>query len=78
VENLGIKPSISFTHKYKEYCYSGIGVFNPKRILDLENIIPERFIIQNRIGIAINVNEKSDLVIAKRMMRAGKIGTGVI
>jgi GTP:adenosylcobinamide-phosphate guanylyltransferase len=78
VENLGIKPSISFTHKYLDYCYSGIGVFNPKRILDLENIIPERFIIQNRIGIAINVNEKSDLVIAKRMMRAGKIGTGVI
>ena len=69
VEGLGIKPSVSFTYKYKEYCYSGIEIFNPSKIYDFKNEIPERFIVLNQKGIAVNVNEKSDLEKAKRIMQ---------
>ena len=69
VENLGIKPSISFTYRKKEYCYSGIIIFNPSKISDLANNVPENYIIKNQIGVAINVNEKTDLEVAKRIMK---------
>ena len=69
VEGLGIKPSVSFTYEYKEYCYSGIEIFNPSKIYDFKNEIPERFIVLNQKGIAVNVNEKSDLEKAKRIMQ---------
>ncbi|MDX1372175.1 MAG: NTP transferase domain-containing protein, partial [Nitrososphaeraceae archaeon] len=73
IENLGIKPSISFTYRNKDYCYSGITIFNPRKISNLENNIPERFIVQNQIGIAVNVNEKTDLEIVRRMMQTRNI-----
>lgn len=73
VESLGITPSVSFMYRNKEYCYSGIGIFNPIKILDLEDNIPERFIIQNLIGVAVNVNEKTDLEVAKRIMHGRNI-----
>lgn len=73
VESLGIKPSISFTYRNKDYCYSGITIFNPRKISNLENNIQERFIVQNQIGIAVNVNEKTDLEIVRRMMQTRNI-----
>ncbi|MFB5599490.1 MAG: NTP transferase domain-containing protein [Nitrososphaeraceae archaeon] len=73
VESLGIKPSVSFIYRNKEYCYSGIGIFNPTKIRDLENNVPERFIIQNQIGVAVNVNEKTDLEVAKRIIQGRSI-----
>lgn len=73
VESLGIKPSVSFIYRNKEYCYSGIGIFNSTKIRDLENNVPERFIIQNQIGVAVNVNEKSDLEVAKRIIQERSI-----
>ena len=69
VEGLGIKPSVSFTYEYKEYCYSGIEIFNPSKIYDFEHEIPERFIVLNQKGIGVNVNEKSDIEKAKRMLK---------
>ena len=74
VENLGISPSISFNYEHKEYCYSGIDIFNPSKIYKFGHEIPERYIVLNQLGIAINVNEKSDLMIAKRMILKNKRG----
>lgn len=69
VESLGIKPSVSFTYRNKDYCYAGIEIFNPRKISNLENNIPERFIVKNQIGIAANVNQKTDLEIVRRMIQ---------
>jgi GTP:adenosylcobinamide-phosphate guanylyltransferase len=68
VEGLGIKPSVSFTYEYKEYCYSGIKSLTQVKYMTLEHEI-QRFIVLNQKGIAVNVNEKSDLAKAKRMLK---------
>ena len=67
-DEICIKPSVVFEYRKRNYCYSGITIFNlkkRKRKNDF-NLISERYLIINRIGIALNVNEKKDLTNMKK------------
>jgi GTP:adenosylcobinamide-phosphate guanylyltransferase len=69
IDEIGIIPSIVFEYRKRDYCYSGISNFNLKKgeNYDSEHI-KERLIVMNRIGIAVNVNEKKDLDIARDLV----------
>lgn len=68
IDEIGIKPSIVFEYRKRNYCYSGIAIFNIKEENYDSEMIKERFVIINRIGIAVNVNEKKDLHIARNLV----------
>lgn len=69
-DQIGIKPSIVFKYRKKNYCYSGIAIFNLKKEENYNSkLIKESFVILNRIGIAVNVNEKKDLHIARYLSK---------
>ena len=69
-DQIGIKPSIVFKYRKKNYCYSGIAIFNLKKGENYNSkLIKESFVILNRIGIAVNVNEKKDLHIARYLIK---------
>jgi GTP:adenosylcobinamide-phosphate guanylyltransferase len=70
IDQIGIKPSIVFEYRKRNYCYSGIAIFNLKKEQNYDSeLIKERFVILNRIGIAVNVNEKKDLYIARNLIK---------
>ncbi len=70
IDQIGIKPSIVFEYRKKNYCYSGIAIFNLKKEENYNSkLIKESFVILNRIGIAVNVNEKKDLHIARYLIK---------
>lgn len=70
IDQIGIKPSIVFEYRKRNYCYSGIAIFNLKKEENYDSeLIKERFVILNRIGIAVNVNEKKDLYIARNLIK---------
>jgi GTP:adenosylcobinamide-phosphate guanylyltransferase len=68
IDELGIKPSFVFQYRQSTFCYSGIAIFNLKNYHP-GKIIKERYVIINNIGIAVNVNEKQDLYIARTLMK---------
>src|SRR5688500_13158342 len=71
VDEICLKPSVVFEYRKRNYCYSGITIFNlkkRKRKNDF-NLISERYLIINRIGIALNVNEKKDLLAARNLSK---------
>jgi adenosylcobinamide-phosphate guanylyltransferase len=69
IDEIGIKPSIIFEYRKRNYCYSGIAIFNLKKENSDSVMIKERLVILNRIGIAVNVNEKKDLYIARNLVK---------
>jgi len=70
IDEIDIKPSIVFEYRKRNYCYSGIALFNLKKEENYASeLIKERFVIMNRIGIAVNVNEKKDLYIARSLIK---------
>lgn len=64
VEEIGIKPSVIV---FGKYCHSGITIFDTSQIIDSE-LIQEQYIIKNRIEIAINVNTKDEIELAKKLL----------
>lgn len=62
VENLGVKPSVVFGR----YCHSGITVFDTARIAG--ETVQERYVVMNRKEIALNVNTKEEVELAKRLL----------
>jgi len=69
IDELGIKPSFVFKYRRSTFCYSGISIFNLKKNYHPGKIIKERYVIINNIGIAVNVNEKQDLNIARTLIK---------
>jgi adenosylcobinamide-phosphate guanylyltransferase len=71
VDEICIKPSLVFEYRKRNYCYSGITIFNLKKTKRKNNfsLIKERYLIMNRLGIAVNVNEKKDLLIARNLLK---------
>ena len=70
VDEICIKPSVVFEYRKKNYCYSGITIFNLKRRKNNFSLIREKYLIMNLIGIAVNVNEKKDLHIARNFVKS--------
>jgi GTP:adenosylcobinamide-phosphate guanylyltransferase len=69
INELGIKPSFEFQYRRSTYCYSGITIFNLNKKYHPGKIIEERYVTINNVGIAVNVNEKQDLDIARTLMK---------
>ena len=63
-EKIGVKPSVII---FDKYCHSGITIFDTARIIDSEHI-QEQYIIKNRIEIAVNVNTKEEIELAKKLL----------
>ena len=70
LEKICIKPSIVFQYRKRNYCYSGITIFNLKKRKNNCSLIREKYLIMNRIGIAVNVIEKKDLHIARNFVKS--------
>ena len=69
IDELGIKPSLIFQYRQSTFCYSGIAIFNLEKNYQSGKLIKEKYVIVNNIGIAVNVNEKQDLDIARTLMK---------
>ena len=70
VDAISIKPSLVFEYRKRDYCYSAITIFNLKEKIKDQTLINERHMIMNRIGIAVNVNEKKDLLVARNLVKS--------
>jgi GTP:adenosylcobinamide-phosphate guanylyltransferase len=70
VDEICLKPSVVFEYKKRNYCYSGINIFNLTKRHNDQTLIGERYLIINRIGIAVNVNEKKDLRVARKLIKS--------
>jgi adenosylcobinamide-phosphate guanylyltransferase len=62
VERIGAKPSVVLD----QYCHSGITIFNT-RAVDTE-LVEEHYLVMNRKEIALNVNTKEELELAKKLL----------
>lgn len=62
VEGLGVRPSIVFD----QYCYSGITMFNTIALGSIP--VQEHYLVMNRREIALNVNTREDLELAKKLL----------
>ena len=62
VENIGAKPSVVFGR----YCHSGITVFDTARAAG--ETMQERYVVTNRMEIALNVNTKEELELAEKLL----------
>jgi len=62
VENIGAKPSVVFGR----YCHSGITVFDTARAAG--ETVQERYVVTNRMEIALNVNTKEELELAEKLL----------
>jgi len=67
VENIGIRPSVLVTFKGKEYCHSGITIFDSAKIAGVT--VEEQYAVMNRVELAVNVNSKEELKIAKLLIQ---------
>lgn len=67
VENIGIRPSVLVTFKGKEYCHSGITIFDSPRIAGAT--VQEQYAVMNKVELAVNVNSKEELKIAKLLIQ---------
>jgi adenosylcobinamide-phosphate guanylyltransferase len=63
VEEIGVKPSIVLMN---QYCHSGITIFNTMAVGT--EPVKERYIVMNRKEIALNVNTKEELELAKKLL----------
>ena len=67
VQANNIIPSIISTKRItttKEYCYSGVSIFDTKNFHN-KKIVNEEYIVINDRRLAVNINTKSDLVLTK-------------
>jgi GTP:adenosylcobinamide-phosphate guanylyltransferase len=67
VISLGIKPSIRVCINSAEYCHTGISMIDSAKIHPDVSVV-ERYIIINQTGVAVNVNTRSDLEAAERLI----------
>lgn len=66
VQSIGIKPSVLLTLDGRNYCHSGITIFDTAKITS--GIVKERYVIMNRIEVAVNVNTKEELELAEKLL----------
>jgi GTP:adenosylcobinamide-phosphate guanylyltransferase len=67
VISLGIKPSVIVCVNSRQYCHTGISLIDSRKVNGAVSIA-ESYLIMNQRGVAVNVNTRSDLEAAERMM----------
>lgn len=67
VNKLGVRPSVTLTTEGVGCCHSGITIFDTSRFSPGE-VVPEKYLIVNEPGVAVNVNTKEDLAQAEKLL----------
>ena len=67
VESIGIKPSVIICKDNLDYCHSGITIIDSAGVKDKNGLFQETYILMNEKEIAINVNTRKDLELAKTL-----------
>jgi adenosylcobinamide-phosphate guanylyltransferase len=66
VEKLGVKPSVELKFDGKQYCHSGITIFDAAKVGPGQ--IEEHYIVMNDVKVAVNVNTKEELGLAEKLL----------
>jgi adenosylcobinamide-phosphate guanylyltransferase len=69
VTNIGINPSITVCINMRQYCHSGISIIDSSKVCG-SAALDEHYLVMNQKGVAVNVNTRSDLEIAEKLMSA--------
>ena len=67
VTSLGINPSIIVRINSREYCHTGVSIFDSSKICGTDRV-DEHYVVMNQKGVAVNVNTRSDLETAQKLM----------
>jgi adenosylcobinamide-phosphate guanylyltransferase len=67
VTSLGINPSIIVRINSREYCHTGVSIFDSSKICGTDRV-DEHYVVINQQGVAVNVNTRSDLETAQKLM----------
>lgn len=67
VTSLGINPSIIVRINARQYCHTGISIFDSSKICGTDRV-DEHYVVINQKGVAVNVNTRSDFEIAQKLM----------
>ena len=70
VTSLGINPSIIVRINSREYCHTGVSIFDSSKICGTDRV-DEHYVVINQKGVAVNVNTRSDLETAQKLMSYG-------
>src|ERR1051325_7605128 len=70
VTSLGINPSIIVRINARQYCHTGISIFDSSKISGTDRV-DEHYVVINRKGVAVNANTGSDFEIAQKLMSNG-------
>lgn len=70
VTSLGINPSIIVRINARQYCHTGISIFDSSKICGTDRV-DEHYVVINQKGVAVNVNTRSDFEIAQKLMSNG-------
>jgi GTP:adenosylcobinamide-phosphate guanylyltransferase len=70
VTSLGINPSIIVRINARQYCHTGISIFDSSKICGTDRV-DEHYVVINEKGVAVNVNTRSDFEIAQKLMLKG-------
>jgi adenosylcobinamide-phosphate guanylyltransferase len=70
VTSMGINPSIIVRINSKEYCHTGISIIDSSKIC-ASSEIDEHYVVIDQTGVAVNVNTRSDLETAQKLMPYG-------
>jgi GTP:adenosylcobinamide-phosphate guanylyltransferase len=70
VTSLGINPSIIIRINSREYCHTGVSIFDSSKICGTDRV-DEHYVVINQKGVAVNVNTRSDLETAQKLMSCG-------
>jgi GTP:adenosylcobinamide-phosphate guanylyltransferase len=67
VTSLGINPSIIVRINARQYCHTGISIFDSSKIYGTDRV-DEHYVVINEKGVAVNVNTRSDFEIAQKLI----------
>ena len=70
VMSMGINPSVIVRINSRQYCHTGISIFNSSKICGTGSI-DEHYVVINQKGVAVNVNTRSDFETAQKLMSYG-------
>jgi GTP:adenosylcobinamide-phosphate guanylyltransferase len=70
VTSMGINPSVIVRINSRQYCHTGISIFDSSKICDTGRI-DEHYVVINQKGVAVNVNTRSDFETAQKLMSYG-------
>ena len=66
VKQLGFVPSVEVAFNGRDYCHSGISLFDCRR-RNQKEMMQEKYVVLNEVGAAANVNTRQELLLAEKL-----------